>query len=300
MVMNLAADRPDIPLSIARALDLIGTTGSVSEAAKRLGVTQPAVSKGIAQLEARFGVSLVRRGSRPLTLTEEGEVLARYARQEDLARQVTLGALEDARHNRSGKVRLGSFGSSASFHILPKTLAAFAGKYPGIAVEVLEFPDEELRKALEDGVVDMAILSVEQEESLEIVPITSDKLVALVPLADPLSGKSHLTAPDLAGRPFILTKGGSGPLVERWFAQAEVALSIAHTILQVNSIVALVQAGLGVSIMAELALPDVSGKCRVLSLDPVAPRMIGWARTGRTFRSNAVETFWRFCSRFTP
>ncbi|MCK7610953.1 LysR family transcriptional regulator [Roseibium sediminicola] len=300
MVMKPASDRPDIPLSIARALDLIGTTGSVSEAAKRLGVTQPAISKGIAQLEARFGVNLVRRGSRPLTLTEEGEALARYARQEDLARQVTLGALEDARHNRSGTVRLGSFGSSASFHILPKTLAAFAGKYPGIAVEVLEFPDEELRKALEDGIVDMAILSVEQEENLEIVPITSDKLVALVPLTDPLGGKSLLTAPDLAGRPFILTKGGSGPLVERWFAQAGVAPNIAHTILQVNSIVALVQAGLGVSIMAELALPDVSGKCRVLPLDPVAPRVIGWARTGKTFKSNAAETFWKFCGRFTP
>jgi len=288
----------DLPLSVARALDLIGRTGSVSAAAQALGVTQPAVSKGIAQLEARFGFSLLQRGSRPLSLTEEGEALARFARQSDLAQQQALGALEDARNNRSGTVRLGSFGSSASFHILPKTLAAFARKHPGITVEVLEYPDEELRKALQDGVVDVAILSAGEEAALETLPITADQLVALLPLNHPLASKAHLSAADLAQDPFILTKGGSGPLVEAWFARAGLAPRVAHSILQVNSIVALVEAGLGVSIMAALALPDVTGKCRVLPLAPTAPRSIAFARTARTFRSNAVDTFWTFCSRF--
>jgi len=298
MVMLNDLNRRDIPLSIVRALDLIGTKGSVSAAAKTLGLTQPAISKGIGQLETRLGVSLLQRGARPLKLTEEGEVLARYARQEHLVREQALAALEDTRHNRSGTVRLGSFGSSASFHILPKMLTAFARTSPGISVEILEYPDEALRKALEDGVVDIAILSVEDDERLEVLPVTEDQLVALVPLADPLSERPYVSARDLAARPFILTKGGSGPLVERWFAQAGVEPLVAHTILQVNSIVALVQAGLGVSVMAELALPDVTGKCRVLPLSPAVPRTIGLARTGRTFRSHAAEAFWRFCCRF--
>ena len=295
--MKLTPESSDLPLTVARALDLIGRTGSVSGAAQTLGITQPAVSKGIAQLEARLGLSLLKRGSRPLTLTEEGEALARFARQADLAQAQALGALEDARTNRSGTVRLGSFGSSASFHILPKTLAAFARKHSGIFVEVLEYPDDELRKMLQDGVVDVAILSAAEADLFDVLPIMSDTLVALLPLHHPLAARPHLTASDLAGDPFILTKGGSGPLVDQWFAQAGVAPRVAHSILQVNSIVALVQAGLGVSVIAERALPDVSSKCRVLPLDPVAPRRIVFARSGKAFRAQAVDTFWRFCSR---
>lgn len=298
--MKALSESQDLPLTVARALDLIGRTGSVSEAAEALGVTQPAVSKGIAQLEARFGLSLLKRGSRPLTLTEEGEALARFARQSDLAQSQALGALEDARSNRRGTVRLGSFGSSASFHILPKTLAAFARKHPGISVEVQEFPDDELRKVLAEDLVDVAILSIEVKETLEVLPITADKLVALLPLGHALMSRSCLTAADLADDPFILTKGGSGPLVERWFAQAGISPRITHTILQVNSIVALVQAGLGVSIIAEQALPDVSGRCHVVPLHPTVPRTIGFARTGRPFRAHAADTFWQFCSRLEP
>ena len=85
--------------------------------------------------------------------------------------------------------------------------------------------------------------------------------------------------------------------MDQWFAQASVAPRVAHSILQVNSIVALVQAGLGVSVIAERALPDVSSKCRVLPLDPVAPRRIVFARSGKAFRAQAVDTFWRFCGR---
>lgn len=296
--MKSSLETQDIPLTVARALDLIGKTGSVSGAAEVLGVTQPAVSKGIAQLEARFGLSLLQRGARPLTLTEEGEALARFARQADGAQSQVLSLLEDARSNRRGTVRLGSFGSSASFHILPKTLASFARKHPDISVEVLEFPDDELRKALTEGLVDVAILSIEDDETLQVLPITSDKLVALLPLDHSLASRPQLTAPDLAQDPFILTKGGSGPLVERWFAKADARPRVTHTILQVNSIVALVQAGLGVSVIAEQALPDVTEKCHVVPLHPTAPRAIGFARTGRTFRAHAADTFWQFCGRF--
>lgn len=288
----------DIPLTIARALRLIRETGSVSEAARSLNVSQPAISKGISQLEKRFGMPLLQRGARPLNLTDEGQMLADYAERAGLLQKQVLQNLDEAANNRLGTVRLGSFGSSASFQILPKTLAAFARMYPGISVEILEYPDDELRQMLEDGIVDMAIMTVPQDDGLDIIPVATDKLVAILEASHPLAEKLSVTAAELAAHPFIFTKGGSGPLVERWFAAAGQAPRTVHTVLQINSILALVEAGLGVSIIAELALPEGSGNYRALPLHPEAPRSIGFVRKEKSARSTAVDRFWKFCSRF--
>lgn len=285
----------EIPLVVARALRLIEETGSVSESARLMGVTQPAVSKGIAQLEKRFGIAFLVRGTRPLMLTEEGAELAQFSRQAELLQIKALQSLENSRRNRTGTVRLGSFGSSASFHILPRILQGFARKYPGISVEILEFPDDELQTVLRDGGVDAAILTEPKKEDLEILPLVSDHLVALVPRHHRLADKSKVLAGDLNADPFILTRGGSAPLVEKWFAIAGTAPRISHTILQVNSILALVKAGLGVSIIAELALPENPDGVAVLPLSPAAPRSIVLARKGTVPRSRAVQSFWEFC-----
>ena len=287
----------DIPLSVARALALVRSLGSVSEAARILGVSQPAVSKGIAQLEHSLGAPLLRRGSRPLGLTEEGVIVADYAERADLLRNQMLSHLENARSNRTGTVRLGSFGSSASFQILPQTLSDFARAFPGISVEILEFPDAELERALEDGIVDLAIMSLPDADTLEIASVASDRLVGLVSDKHPLASRERVTPEEMAGYPFILTKGGSASLVERWFAAAGVVPKVSHTILQVNSILALVEANLGISIIAELALPERKGRYRVLKLSPDAPRSFGFVRKPGVARSCAVETFWRFCCR---
>ena len=287
----------DLPLSVARALNLIRSLGSVSEAARDLGVSQPAISKSIAQLEKSLGTPLLRRGCRLLGLTEEGAVVADYAQRADLLQNQVLTRLDDARSNRTGTGRLGSFGSSASFQILPRALSDFARAYPAIRLEILEFPDAELEQALEDGIVDLAIMSAPDRDVFEIASVTSDRLVGLASERHPLASHEPVTPDEMAGYPFILTKGGSAPLVERWFAAAGTAPRVAHTILQVNSILALVEADLGVSIIAEMALPKRQGQYRVLTLSPDAPRSFGFVRKSETARSFAAEQFWRFCCR---
>ncbi|WP_420338515.1 LysR family transcriptional regulator [Roseibium sp.] len=280
---------------MVRALRIIEETGSVSEAARALGISQPAVSKGIAQLEKRFGLDLLIRGARPLGLTEEGQALAAFARQADLLQDKALRHLQDVRRDKIGTVRLGSFGSSASFHILPRLLGAFGRKFPGVDVEILEFPDADLETVLRNGGVDAAILADPHKADLDILPLVSDELVALVRDDHPLAVRSTVRAEDLCQDPFILTKGGSAPLVEKWFAAAGQTPKVAHTILQVNSILALVKAGLGVSIIAKLALPSEPVGVKVLPLTPTAPRSIILARIDKAPRSRAAQTLWQFC-----
>ncbi len=83
--------------------------------------------------------------------------------------------------------------------------------------------------------------------------------------------------------------------MEKWFAAAGQTPKVAHTILQVNSILALVKAGLGVSIIAKLALPSEPAGVKVLTLTPAPPRSIILARIDKAPRSRAAQTFWQFC-----
>ncbi|MEP3300996.1 MAG: LysR family transcriptional regulator substrate-binding protein, partial [Roseibium sp.] len=103
------------------------------------------------------------------------------------------------------------------------------------------------------------------------------------------------TAKALGKEPFIFTKGGSGPLVETWFSNAGVRPNIVHSILQVTSIASCVRAGLGNSIIAQLAVPENFGGLKVVPLSPAVRRDIVYARELNGFRSRAAEVFWRFC-----
>lgn len=291
----LEAPEREIPMSVARGLVLIQEHGSVSAAARELAISQPALSKGIAQLEKRLNLKLLRRGTRPLELTEEGSAIALYALKADQLLGSTLHSLEESRRNRVGVVRVGSSGASATTHILPKALRRFRQAYPDIGVEILEYTDQALLSALRDGLVDCAVMSNPDERDLEVLSIASDELVALLPEHSDLAKSASVTAKALGKEPFIFTKGGSGPLVDKWFAKAGVRPNIVHSILQVTSIASCVRAGLGNSIIAQLAVPENFGGLKVVPLLPTVRRDIVYARELNGFRSRASEIFWHFC-----
>ncbi|WP_153771026.1 LysR family transcriptional regulator [Labrenzia sp. CE80] len=285
----------EIPISVARGLALIQEHGSVSAAARELAISQPALSKGIAQLEKRLHLTLLRRGTRPLELTEEGSAIALYALKADQLLGSTLHGLEESRRNRVGVVRVGSSGASATTHILPKALRQFRQAYPDIGVEIVEYTDQALLSALRDGLVDCGVMANPSENDLEVLSIASDELVALLPEHSDLAKSGSVTAKALGKEPFIFTKGGSGPLVDKWFAKAGVRPYIVHSILQVTSIASCVRAGLGNSIIAQLAVPENFGGLKVVPLLPTVRRDIVYARELSGFRSRAAEIFWRFC-----
>lgn len=284
----------DMTLSVLRALPLIEHHGSITKAAKILGISQPAISRGISLMETRLGVSLLRRGSRPMQLTDEGAILAGHADRMDAMLAATLAQVEDKRRHRTGRVRIGSFGASASTRLLPEYLRDFARHYPDIRVQIHELPDQNIAAALRDGQVDIALMVEPHSQEFDTIPLTADQLIALVQSDDPLATRPHLTAEDLSKRSFIMTKGGSEPIVRQWFEQNDHALTIDHTIQQLTSILAMVRAGLGVSIIAELAVPESHDDVSIIPLHPSAPRRICFARLPSGMSSHAAETFWEY------
>lgn len=291
--MDLARD---VPLTVLRLLRRIGETGNLTEAARACGISQPAASKAIARLEAQAGLAMVRRDRRPLCLTAEGRILAAFGqRQEDLARAAEH-ALAESRFQGRGLVRIASFGPSASTHILPGLIAAATRRHPALRAELAEEPDQQALQALRDGAVDFAMTVETDAPDLETVPLARDRLVALVRQGDPLAVRAEVDAATLAQCDFILTKGGSEPLVRAWFAQTGYAPRVRHSIQQITSILAMVRAGMGVSVIAQMAVPESHQGVSLLALAPEQPRIICLARRVGSFASHAAELLWHHAS----
>ena len=286
-----------VPALGLRALPIIAKGRSLTRAAAELGVTQPAVSRAIANLERMLGVVVLRRGEGPIGLTAEGGRLAILAEREAELRAVALRDVDDLKRKRSGIVRIGSFGASASTRILPDLLRRFARRHPGVAVEVREIADDDVPAALRDGAVDMALQIDPPGDEFDTIALARDQLVVL--LSDNVNDQRTPTTMDaatLSRMPFVMTKGGSEPLVRQWFGRSGVEPNVRHEVAQITSILAFVRAELGASIIAELAVPDDRPGIRIVPLDPPAPRRIVLARCRTTPRSEAANAFWTLAS----
>ncbi|KAB0285387.1 LysR family transcriptional regulator [Vibrio fortis] len=290
MVDNLDS----IPALVPKLLLQLLETGSITEAASILGVSQPAASKALRRAEQQVGIELLRRDSRPLLLTTEGKLIAEYARQQLQQEETLIQHLRVIKKDGAGLIRIASFGASASTHILPKLIHALGKKHPQIRVEVYEYNDEEALSALREGRVDFAIIVDKERLELDIIPVTTDRLVALVHENDPLAKQSTLSAECILQRDFILTKGGSEALIRDWFSSSGTHLKAKHTAVQLTSIIALIQAGLGVSIVAELAVTAYHPNVKLIPLIPEHPRRICIAKRSGSFSSNAAKCAWKY------
>ena len=190
-------------------------------------------------------------------------------------------------------MRIGSFGASASTRILPDLIVNFSKRYPDVVIEVREISDVEMPKALHEGIVDVALLVEPEGETFVVAFIATDRLVALVSDQDTLIG-AEVTAGALSKHPFVMTKGGSEPLVWRWFGQSDHASNVRHEALQISSILAFVRAGLGASVIAELALPDDINGVRLAGLRPQHHAKLFWRAHGRRRVHRRRMPFWAF------
>lgn len=161
-------------------LAAVARHGSVTEAAKELHYTQPAVSHHLARLEAATGAKLIQRIGRGIRLTPEGELLA--ARAAEIVGRVDAASTELAAQVglRSGRVRMAGFQSILST-IVPKAAAALARAHPGIELGLVDEHPVEALRMLRAGQIDVALIfryadTPREEEGLRLVHLLDDPI----------------------------------------------------------------------------------------------------------------------------
>jgi DNA-binding transcriptional LysR family regulator len=252
-------------------------------------MSQSAVSHAVAGLEETLRVTLVHRSARHVRLTEVGERMARHAREVLRLKAVMQEEVDAARRLRRGTVRVGSFGVSASRRLLPPIIDAFARSHPDIDVLVSEGTDDEVERWIHDGAVDVGFVTL-PNDTLDAVPLAEDEMRAVLPARHPLAAASYVAPRDVAAYPFIMSTGGCERLI--CDIMGEVPLDVRHRMREVDTILAMVGRGMGITIKPALALPDVlPNEIVTRPLSPVRMRRVGLAARRRRDASLAAQAF---------
>ncbi|TDO54504.1 DNA-binding transcriptional LysR family regulator [Kribbella sp. VKM Ac-2527] len=226
---------------------------NVGRAATRLHLTQPSLSRQIAALERDLGVELFARVRKRFVLTAAGESFRADATE--LLRRADEAVQNAQRTQRGelGKLRL-RFVQSATFEVLPRLLGAFRQAYPQVVLDLETLTTIRQTEELRDGRIDVGLLRLPAAEpGLASRVVSTDPLVAALPAGHPLAKRSRLRLADLADDTFVLYTRASGPSVFDTIVSYCKAAGFTPRITQhgadVQTIVSLVAAGLGVSLL---------------------------------------------------
>jgi len=257
-----------------------------TRAARRLGIGQPPLSQQIQQMERELGAPLFLRNARGVALTEVGEallndaraILAHVQRATDHARRIARG--------EAGRLRLGMI-NSAPFHpLVPRVIREFGTRYPEVALSIDESSTPRLARAVRAESLDVAFLRplIGDDSALTVEALFSEEILVALPLRHALTEFPALRLEQLADVPFVLFPRvvGSGLYEDIVSACAKAGFSpkVTQEASQVTSIVNLVAAGLGVSLVPASMQCMNSEQVTYRRIDGLAPR----ARMSLTWR----------------
>jgi DNA-binding transcriptional LysR family regulator len=254
-------------------------------AARRLNISQPPLSVQIRTLEQEIGTSLLMRSQRRVSLTEPGRVLLDEARRLIGQAEAALVRTRRAARGEFGQLAIG-FVSTVDYSILPPLVQRFRAAHPDVALTLRELTVDRQQALLLGGELDLGLsIAPPHAGDLVVRPVLREPLIVALPATHRLARRrGRIRTRDLAGDGFILFPRALAPglydLAIAVCQRAGFAPRLAQEAIQMQTILGLVAAGLGVALvpacMAKLGRPDV----RYRHLDP-AGAMVGTAAVWR-------------------
>ena len=264
----------------------IAETGSFSRAAERCHVAQPSLSQQVLKLEEDLGAKLFDRLGRSVRLTEAGRGFLPHARSILHQMEAARTGVEDKRTDVRGSVAAGVIPTIAPY-LMPSYIAAFARKHPEAKLRLVEETTPVLVESLRNLSIDLAILALPlRHKEFEMFPLLTEPLFAVLPKDHPRAAAKSMALKDLRGEPFVMLRDGHcfRDLSVATCARARITPRIAFESGQFSSLLGMVAAGVGVSLVPQMAV-DRNIPCQYIRLsDASATRTIVAAvLRGRSF-----------------
>ena len=180
---------------------------SITKAADVLHITQPTLSRQLSQMEEEVGVKLFNRGSRRITLTNEGILLRRRAEEILQLVDKTEKELIEQEEQVEGKISIGC-GEIAAVQVLPNLIKTFREKYPQVTFDIFTATADLVKEQMDKGLLDIGLLlePVDMEKYDLIRLEVKEKWVVLMRPDAPLAEKENVTAKNLSELPLILPR----------------------------------------------------------------------------------------------
>jgi DNA-binding transcriptional LysR family regulator len=283
-----------------RAFAILSRTGSFTLAARKLNLTQSAVSHSMKALERDVGCRLLSNVGKKIALTQAGEHLLHHAEKILQEMSATRESLQRLGRWGAGRLRIGA-STTACQHILPVVLREFKRSFPqcAIAIQPADTPDAIL--SLQENKIDLALgLEPEKEEQLEFHPLFTDELFFLCSPSHPWAMENSISRSEIPRQNYILYSKGSYTfrMVERYFRKENMVLNTVIELGTMEAIKELVKLNLGVSILAPWIARQELQEGSVIAL-PLGKRKLkrNWGVFHRCrHRLNmAEETFLKLC-----
>lgn len=268
--------------------------GTMSRAAEVLHVTQPTLSRQIADLERELGCTLLERRSRSVVPTEQGMYLRRRAEEIVALADQTKADFSHDGAIVEGDVHIGA-GESQGVRVIAQRIRAFRERYPQVRFHLHSGSAEETIERLEHGLDDLAVLishpDINRFAHLRLEP--TDSWGVIMREDDPLAQREQIIPADLAGKPLITSKQSIATgVLDQWFGASVEGLNVVATYNLIFNAVALAREGVGY-VLALDNLATVGGDTGLVfrPLHPPVISVIDFAwKHGQVF-TNAAQLF---------
>lgn len=262
----------DMKISVLKTFITVAEAKSMSKAADMLYLTQPAVSKHIKTLEKLFNVDLLHRHGHKVSLTEEGDVFYRQAKETIKVWENSVQVMHELSDKVGGTLRIGA-STIPGEYLLPYLLGCYKKQYPEVELK-LEIGDtvEIVRKILDEEIHLGAVGAWIERKKLMAKKFAEDKLVLIIPPGHPLTKKDKIHPFDLIKEKLIRREKGSGTrrVVEEKLSEFGVPLKELKPVLELGStqaIITSVEAGLGISFVSSWAVCKEAASKRLETRD---------------------------------
>ena len=270
----------------------VATLQHMTRAAEVLSISQPALSKSIANIEQVLGVPLFDREGRSIYLNRFGQLFL-YSVNKILDEYERIREeFEDIIKPGSGEVSFG-FIHSLGMEVVPELIAAVSDKYPNMQFSLTQATSLNLLKRLEEGAIDLCLTQKIKSKVIEVTTeeLFVEELFVIVPSTHPLAKRTTIRLEEIKSEPFIAIKKGNSlrQLVDEVFLNEGIELNTTFAAEEMHTVAGFVSAGMGVSL-----IPNIKGldeyNVKRLKVDPPCYRSVGvsWA-TNRYLPPAAIE-----------
>lgn len=227
-------------------------------AAKVLNVTPSAVSHSINQLEKTLGFPVFIRHRTGVQLTDEGQRILPIVQQILNTEDRLMQEANDIKGLNAGLIRIGAF-SSVCISWLPDIIQKFRKQYPNIEIQLIQGAFNEIVEKVRIGSIDIGFSSLPVSDQLIVTPLIKDPIYCITPKNFQPENAAYVTNQDIGKRKFILQQIDYDKDTKAALDQYEVTPNSIFYSIDDQSILAMVESGLGLGILPELALDKLTG-----------------------------------------
>lgn len=249
-------------LVLLRSFLTVAETGAITEAAERIGVTQPALSRRLQQLEEHLGVELLVRGRKGATLTEMGRLVQAEAQVIVTRYEQMREMVASQQRLEGGTVRIGGGATAVSF-ILPEAIAAFQAAHPQVRFQMREAGSAEIAEDVAAGHLELGVVTLPvRDRDLRITPLTTDRVVLVARDDHPLAHRRRVRIQDLADQAFVAFEAGSAlrQIIDSKLRDGGVEINVVMELRSIPAILRMVSTTGNLAFVSQLGIsqqPDV-------------------------------------------